>query len=211
MTPRTLLSTLVLAGVLVILAAGPLWAQAGFEPPPLNTPVDVSLDFQLNRLVGLGGGRLEDVREVAPRIRDLDDWKREFLALAVSLEDLAHKSGNAKAQVLADALDQANGTFLNSNKSPSRKVGELDTRGSHFYLALYWAQALSGQDEDQELKTRFTPVAQQMAENEAKIVDELNTAQGRTLAIGGYYHPDKVLTAKAMRPSETFNRLLAAI
>jgi isocitrate dehydrogenase len=160
---------------------------------------------------GAGGSAPKHVQQFLSEGHLRWDSLGEFLALAVSLEDLSLKSDNLKAKVLAQTLDQANSQFLNSNKSPSRKVHELDTRGSHFYLALYWAQALSGQDEDQELKTRFTPVAQQMAENEAKIVDELNTAQGRTLAIGGYYHPDKVLTAKAMRPSETFNRLLAAI
>ncbi len=111
--------------------------------------------------------------------------------------------------MLAEALDQANGRFLNSNKSPSRKVGELDTRGSHFYLALYWAQALAEQNQDKELQARFTPLAKQLSENAQKIVDELNTAQGHAVDIGGYYRPDKELTVQAMRPSTTLNKLLS--
>ncbi|MCC7201837.1 MAG: NADP-dependent isocitrate dehydrogenase, partial [Nitrospirae bacterium] len=135
----------------------------------------------------------------------------EFLALAVSLEHLAITFNNKKAQVLATTLDQANGKFLESNKSPARKVGEIDNRGSHFYLALYWAQALAAQDEDKELKTRFTPLAKALTENEAKIAGELIAAQGKPQDTGGYYFPDPEKTSKAMRPSATFSAALAAI
>jgi isocitrate dehydrogenase len=132
----------------------------------------------------------------------------EFLALAVSLEDFARKHDNAKAKVIAAALDKANGAFLNNNKSPSRKVGELDTRGSHFYLAMYWAQALAEQDDDAELKALFTPVAQALAGNETKIVAELNSVQGKSVDLGGYYCPDKVKTAEVMRPSASLNAII---
>jgi isocitrate dehydrogenase len=132
----------------------------------------------------------------------------EFLALAVSLEDFARKHDNAGAKVIAAALDKANGEFLNTNKSPSRKVGELDTRGSHFYLGLYWAQALAEQDDDAELKALFTPVAQALSENEAKIVAELNSVQGKAADMGGYYRPDKAKTAQLMRPSASLNAII---
>jgi len=160
---------------------------------------------------GAGGSAPKHVQQFLEEGHLRWDSLGEYLALAVSLEDLAQKTGNDKAQILAETLDQANGKFLNSNKSPSRKVGELDTRGSHFYLALYWAQALAEQTKDRELQTKFAPVAQQLAANEATIVSELNAAQGQAIDIGGYYHPDKVLTAKAMRPSATFNGALEAI
>ena len=110
--------------------------------------------------------------------------------------------------MLARTLDQANGEFLDSDKSPSRKVGELDNRGSHFYLAMYWAQALAAQDDDAALKAMFMPLAQALAANEATIVDELNRVQGKPVEIGGYYHPDLALLGEAMRPSATFNGLL---
>ena len=127
------------------------------------------------------------------------------------MEDLADKTGNEKAKILAETLDQANGEFLNSNKSPSRKVGELDTRGSHFYLALYWAQALAGQGRDKDLQAQFSPVARKLADNEITIIEELKAAQGQAVDIGGYYHPNKEMTAKAMRPSNTLNAVLDAI
>lgn len=111
-------------------------------------------------------------------------------------------------QVLAETLDQANRAFLNANKAPSRKVGELDTRGSHFYLALYWAQALASQAKDPGLRARFTPVARELEAREATILAELNAAQGKAVAIGGYYHPDRDKTTLAMRPSHTLNRTL---
>jgi isocitrate dehydrogenase len=160
---------------------------------------------------GAGGSAPKHVQQFLSEGHLRWDSLGEYLALAVSLEDLALKTDNAKAKVLGQTLDQANSQFLNSNKSPSRKVHELDTRGSHFYLALYWAQALAGQDDDPELKSRFTPIAEQMAENETKILDELNAAQGQAVDIGGYYHPNKELTSQAMRPSATLNGILAAV
>jgi isocitrate dehydrogenase len=132
----------------------------------------------------------------------------EFLALAVSLEHLGDTFNNERAKVLGETLDQATGKFLEEGKSPSRKVNELDNRGSHFYLALYWAEALAAQDKDAELKQIFTKVAQALGENEAKIVAELNGAQGSTVDIGGYYKPDATKASEAMRPSETFNEIL---
>ena len=118
---------------------------------------------------------------------------------------------NPKAQVLADTLDQANAKILDNNRSPARKVGELDNRGSHFYLALYWAQALAAQTKDKDLQARFAPLAKALTENEAKINAELIAAQGKPVDMGGYYHPDFAKTSKAMRPSATFNAALAAI
>ncbi len=160
---------------------------------------------------GAGGSAPKHVQQFVTEGHLRWDSLGEFLALAVSLEDLAQKSGNRKAQILADALNQANGKFLNSNKSPSRKVGELDTRGSHFYLALYWAEALADQTEDKELQEKFAPAAQQLTAHETKIVEELNAAQGQAVDIGGYYHSDKALTVSAMRPSATFNAVISAL
>jgi len=135
----------------------------------------------------------------------------EFLALGVSLEHLAQKFNNAKAQVLADTLDQANARILDNDKSPARKVGEIDNRGSHFYLALYWAQALAAQTKDKEIQARFTPLAKVLTDNEAKINAELIAAQGKPVDMGGYYHPDFEKTSMAMRPSATLNAALASI
>ncbi|HEY6942003.1 NADP-dependent isocitrate dehydrogenase [Dokdonella sp.] len=135
----------------------------------------------------------------------------EFLALAASFEHLAQRYGNAAAGVLARTLDQANGRILDENRSPARKVGELDNRGSHFYLALYWAQALAAQDDDATLKARFAPLAQALAAAETRIVGELNGAQGKPVDIGGYYHADAARAAGAMRPSATFNTALATL
>jgi len=135
----------------------------------------------------------------------------EFLALAASLEHLAKASNNQVAKILADALDQANAKFLESNKSPARKVGEIDNRGSHFYLALYWAQALAAQTQDQNLAARFAKIAKDLADNEAKISTELLGAQGKPVDIGGYYHPNDDKVSKAMRPSQTLNAIVAAI
>jgi isocitrate dehydrogenase len=129
----------------------------------------------------------------------------------VSIEDLAGKTGNHAALCLAKALDVANGKFLDNDKSPQRKAGELDNRGSHFYLALYWAQALAAQTEDAGLRAKFTAVAADLARAEAKIVAELNASQGKPVDIGGYYHPDPVRCSAAMRPSATFNRILATL
>src|SRR5690349_5813605 len=135
----------------------------------------------------------------------------EFLALGASLEHLAQTYKNAKAQVLADALDTAIGKILEFNRSPARKVGELDNRGSHFYLALYWAQALAAQTKDAELQARFKPLAETLGRNEAKINGELIGAQGKPVDTGGYYLPDAAKTSAAMRPSATFNAALAAL
>jgi isocitrate dehydrogenase len=132
----------------------------------------------------------------------------EFLALAVSIEDLAQKTDSNKAKVLAAALDKANSAFLNNNKSPSRKTGELDTRGSHFYLGMYWAQALAEQSDDKDLQDKFTSIAQQLTDKEDKIVGELNDVQGSSVELGGYYRFDKTLVTKVMRPSATLNAVI---
>ena len=157
---------------------------------------------------GAGGSAPKHVQQLLAENHLRWDSLGEFLALAVSLEDLAQKTGSDKTRVIAAALDKANGLFLNNNKSPSRKAGELDTRGSHFYLAMYWAQALAEQNDDAELKALFAPVAQQLTDNEAKIVAELNEVQGKPAELGGYYRPDKALASKVMRPSPTFNAVI---
>jgi isocitrate dehydrogenase len=135
----------------------------------------------------------------------------EFMALAASLEHQGTATRNPKALVLAKTLDEATGKFLDNDKSPARKVGGIDNRGSHFYLALYWTQALAAQTEDKELQARFAPLAKTLTENEAKIVAELGAVQGKPADIGGYYRPDFALASKAMRPSATFNAALAAL
>jgi len=135
----------------------------------------------------------------------------EFLALQASLEHLSQTQNNAKAQVLADALDEANAKFLATDKSPGRKLGTIDNRGSHFYLALYWAEALAAQSKDADLKARFAPLAKTLLENEAKINEELIGSQGKPQNIGGYYNPNDELASKAMRPSETLNTSLASL
>ena len=160
---------------------------------------------------GAGGSAPKHVQQFVAEGHLRWDSLGEFLALAVSIEDLAEKTGNKKARILAEALDQANAKFLDTNKSPSRKVNELDNRGSHFYLTMYWAEALAAQSDDEALRTQFAPVATQLADNEAKIVEELIAAQGGPVDIGGYYRPDAELTAAAMRPSTTLNTLLDSI
>ncbi|WP_448565313.1 NADP-dependent isocitrate dehydrogenase [Thalassotalea ganghwensis] len=160
---------------------------------------------------GAGGSAPKHVQQFEKENHLRWDSLGEFLALAASLEHVANTTGNKKAQVLADTLDAATGKFLDENRSPSRKVGELDNRGSHFYLAMYWAQALAEQTEDEELKTAFTAVSQALTKQEAKIVEELNSAQGTAMNIGGYYSPDVELAAKAMRPSETLNTILSSL
>ncbi|MGQ7854715.1 NADP-dependent isocitrate dehydrogenase [Pedobacter sp. WC2501] len=135
----------------------------------------------------------------------------EFLALQASLEHLSQTQNNAKAQVLADALDEANAKFLATDKSPGRKLGTIDNRGSHFYLALYWAEALAAQSKDADLKARFAPLAKTLLENETKINEELIGSQGKPQNIGGYYNPNDELASKAMRPSETLNTSLASL
>ncbi|HEY5994941.1 MAG TPA: NADP-dependent isocitrate dehydrogenase [Gallionellaceae bacterium] len=160
---------------------------------------------------GAGGSAPKHVQQFQQEGYLRWDSLGEFLALGVSLEHLAQKFGNAKAQVLADALDQAIGKVLDNNKSPARKVGELDNRGSHFYLALYWAQALAAQGMDRELQARFAPLARALTDNEERISQELIAAQGKPVEMGGYYHPDFAKTSKAMRPSATFNAALEAV
>ena len=160
---------------------------------------------------GAGGSAPKHVQQFLEEGHLRWDSLGEFLAIQVSIEDLAAKTGNKAALCLARALDAANGKFLDNDKSPQRKAGELDNRGSHFYLALYWAQALAAQSEDAGLRAKFTPVAAELTREEAKIVGELNASQGKPVAIGGYYHPDPAMCAAAMRPSATFNRVLATL
>ena len=160
---------------------------------------------------GAGGSAPKHVQQFQEEGYLRWDSLGEFLALGVSLEHLAQTFKNPKAQVLADTLDQAIGKILDNNRSPARKVGELDNRGSHFYLAMYWAQALAAQTKDKEIQVRFTPLAKALTENEAKINAELIAAQGKPVDMGGYYHPNFEKTSKAMRPSVTLNAALAAI
>jgi len=157
---------------------------------------------------GAGGSAPKHVQQFMEENYLRWDSLGEFLALAVSLEDLAYKTKNEKAAVLAEALNQANGKFLDNDKSPSRKVGGIDNRGSHFYLALYWAQAMAEQTKDQELAAKFTALAQTLTDNETKIVEEQIAAQGKPVDTGGYYHPDTAKVEQAMRPSETLNAAL---
>ena len=157
---------------------------------------------------GAGGSAPKHVEQFLKEGHLRWDSLGEFLALAVSLEDLAFKTENEKAKILAKTLDQANGKFLESNKSPSRDVNEIDNRGSHYYLAMYWAEALALQDESQELKAKFAPIAKELRKNEAQINDELLKAQGHKVDIGGYYYPDNEKATKAMRPSLTLNGII---
>lgn len=159
---------------------------------------------------GAGGSAPKHVEQLIEENHLRWDSLGEFLALAVSLEDLGIKNDNAKAKILAKTLDEATGLLLENGKSPSRRTGELDNRGSHFYLAMYWAQALADQDEDADLKAKFAPLAAALSESESKIVDELNAVQGQHVDLGGYYMPDHDLTSKVMRPSETFNEILSS-
>lgn len=160
---------------------------------------------------GAGGSAPKHVQQFVQEGYLRWDSLGEFLALAVSLEHLAATFKNEKAQLLADTLDQANTKFLEQNKNPARKVGQIDNRGSHFYLAMYWAEALAAQTKDADLAARFTKVAKQLQENEAKINEELIGAQGKPVDMGGYYHPDFEKTSKAMRPSATLNSIIDAI
>ena len=159
---------------------------------------------------GAGGSAPKHVKQLVEENHLRWDSLGEFLALAASLEDLGLKTGNKKADVLAKALDAATGKLLDTNKSPSRKTGELDNRGSQFYLALYWAQELAAQTDDKELAAHFAPLAAALSENEDVIVKELAAAQGHPADIGGYYEPDAEKTTAVMRPSKTFNDALAA-
>ena len=160
---------------------------------------------------GAGGSAPKHVQQLVEENFLRWDSLGEFLALAASLEHLGNTYDNPRAKVLANTLDQATGKFLDTNKSPSRKVGGIDNRGSHFYLTLYWAQALAAQADDAALQARFAPLAKTLAENEETIVAELNAVQGKPADIGGYYAPDAELTAKVMRPSQTLNSAIAAL
>jgi isocitrate dehydrogenase len=157
---------------------------------------------------GAGGSAPKHVQQFLAENHLRWDSLGEFLALSVSFEMLADKTGNARAKILAATLDRATGTLLEENRSPSRKAGELDNRGSHFYLALYWARELASQSDDEELAARFKPLAERLASQEATIVDELNGVQGEPVDIGGYYRPDADRMASAMRPSATLNATL---
>jgi len=157
---------------------------------------------------GAGGSAPKHVQQFVEEGHLRWDSLGEFLALAVSLEHLSEFADNPKAQILADTLDEATVKFLENRKSPSRKVNELDNRGSHFYLAMYWAQGLASQDKDADLKTEFASLAETMQANEDKIIKELNAAQGAPVNIDGYYYPDYNKVSKAMRPSETLNAIL---
>jgi isocitrate dehydrogenase len=160
---------------------------------------------------GAGGSAPKHVQQFLKENHLRWDSLGEFLALSVSLEMLAEKTGNARAQLLAETLDRATGSVLEEGHSPSRKVGELDNRGSHFYLALYWARELAAQTEDAELAARFAPLARQLTDDEATIVAELDGAQGSPVDVGGYYHPDPDRVLAAMRPSPTLNEALATL
>jgi isocitrate dehydrogenase len=160
---------------------------------------------------GAGGSAPKHVQQFQEEGYLRWDSLGEFLALAASLEHLAKVGNNQVAKILADTLDQANAKFLESNKSPARKVGEIDNRGSHFYLALYWAQALAAQTADKKIAERFTKIAKDLSDNVAKIDQELLAAQGKPQDVGGYYHPNDEKAAKAMRPSATLNRIIDAI
>jgi isocitrate dehydrogenase len=160
---------------------------------------------------GAGGSAPKHVQQFQEEGYLRWDSLGEFLALAASLEHLAKVGNNPVAKILADTLDQANAKFLESNKSPARKVGEIDNRGSHFYLALYWAQALATQTADKRISDRFTKIAKDLSDNEKKIDGELLAAQGKPQDVGGYYHPDDAKAAKAMRPSATLNTIIDAI
>ncbi|MGH7167433.1 MAG: NADP-dependent isocitrate dehydrogenase [Nitrospiraceae bacterium] len=160
---------------------------------------------------GAGGSAPKHVQQFQEEGYLRWDSLGEFLALAASLEHLSKVSNNPSAKILADTLDRANAKFLESNRSPARKVGEIDNRGSHFYLALYWAQALAEQTQDKNLQARFAKVAKELEQNEAKTAAELLGAQGKPVDMGGYYHPDTEKTTKAMRPSPTLNAIVDAI
>jgi isocitrate dehydrogenase len=160
---------------------------------------------------GAGGSAPKHVQQLLQENHLRWDSLGEFMAIAVSLEDVGIKYQNRKAMILARTLDEATGKLLDNNKSPSPKVGQLDNRGSHFYLALYWAQALAAQSEDASLKAYFAPLAKSLAENEKKIIDELNAVQGKPADVGGYYACSPSKASAVMRPSQTFNAVVDAL
>jgi isocitrate dehydrogenase len=160
---------------------------------------------------GAGGSAPKHVQQLVKENYLRWDSLGEFLALAASFEHYAEATGNQRAHVLADTLDRATGTFLKENKSPARRVGSIDNRGSHFYLALYWAQELAAQSDDAGLASAFAPLASNLAENEQTITEELIGVQGQPADVGGYYRPDDELASAVMRPSATFNDVLASL
>ncbi len=160
---------------------------------------------------GAGGSAPKHVEQFTEEGHLRWDSLGEFLALAVSLEHLGQSFQNPEALLLGETLDNATGKFLENDKSPARVVGKLDNRGGHFYLALYWAEALAAQTKDKGLQAKFAPIAKALAENESKIVEEYNSSQGKPIDIGGYYRPDASKTSTAMRPSKTFNEILAQL
>jgi isocitrate dehydrogenase len=157
---------------------------------------------------GAGGSAPKHVQQFSRENHLRWDSLGEFLALAISLEHYGTTNNNSKAIVLSETLDDATDMFLDHKKSPSRKVGELDNRGSHFYLALYWAKALAYQDKDDELKNEFSKISEELSTNEQKIINELNSIQGESINIGGYYLPNNILADKAMQPSNTLTKIL---
>lgn len=159
---------------------------------------------------GAGGSAPKHVKQLVEENHLRWDSLGEFLAIASALEDVGIKTNNNKAKILAKTMDEATGMLLDNNKGPSTKTGEMDNRGSHFYLAMYWAQALVAQDEDQALKAHFAPLAKALKESEAKILAELNSVQGHAVDIGGYYSPDPAKIEAIMRPSPTLNAALEA-
>ena len=160
---------------------------------------------------GAGGSAPKHVQQLLEENHLRWDSLGEFLALAVSLEHLSEVTNNPKAQILAEALDLATEKLLDNKKGPSRKVGEIDNRGSHFYLAMYWAEALANQTKDPDLQRIFIPIAKQLKDNETLIMQELNEVQGQTTNLGGYYELDERKTKQVMRPSQTFNTILQSI
>jgi isocitrate dehydrogenase len=160
---------------------------------------------------GAGGSAPKHVQQLVEENYLRWDSLGEFLAIAVSLEDLGDKKNNEKIKVLAETLDRANGLILKNDKSPARKVGELDNRGSHFFLAYYWAQELATQNKNSDLKKHFEPIAQKLKASESKILAELLAVQGQRAEIGGHYHPNDQTLTKVMRPSATFNQIIAQI
>jgi isocitrate dehydrogenase len=160
---------------------------------------------------GAGGSAPKHVQQLVKENYLRWDSLGEFLALAVSFEHLANVTGNQRAQILGETLDTATGLLLENGKSPARRLGQIDNRGSHFYIALYWAQALASQTADADLAALFAPIAAQLADDEQVIVDELLGAQGSPADIGGYYSPDPVKAAEVMRPSATFNTIIDAL
>jgi isocitrate dehydrogenase len=160
---------------------------------------------------GAGGSAPKHVQQFERENHLRWDSLGEFLALAVSLEMLADKSENPRARLLGETLDRATGSLLEDDHSPSRKVGEIDNRGSHFYLALYWARELAAQSEDSELAERFASLAERLGDNEEAIVSELSDVQGSPVDLGGYFRPDPEKARAAMRPSETFNEAIESL